>query len=868
MVPLHSAAMSQASTVPNVEVKDPAKRMDGADPLTKVESKVGWRAGSGSEDGFLQPVCAGIHQDSAFVVAHIHQGDRALVVQHAMPVPKATLHVRDRVRGHSSGLHHNSNIDSRVWLELLSQHILNLPLSPEIVKEKSITVKSTVSAENLPGCETIAGPRCDFMKTIDWVSQSSPPHSPSQPTHHVHRADDKGLGTSAPLLTCLVTMLYNCSGNDSTGQVENINEYVVPSFPGNHDEHRPQHHYHGGHAESDHDGHVRLDDTLGHLQPHSPAACTTAPLVPLVVSSGNFRITISAAHHNFSKGQVFKLNSKSGHEFSGGLTRSCVHDLHEVQHSRPGHEGVPSRGHLEPIQLDHLLQLSQISASLDWGVREHHRHRLILVQPHRAQPFQQEGPAGLTQHVLLHQDEPPSLDNDRVQHGHLQCFHPVRGQPHQPHQQPEQYTLHDLFHGQPQHHHDPIHPVHINCIVMASALHVHRHGQEQSWLHIHLSGLKPPASESHPPLSNSTQVQLSDPLTRHLSMIVSCKDGQPRVGHHLQPAEYLIKVQVKIYIAHDTAHLFPRPTYPSPLGYSSFMTMDNSGPMPPRISTQNLCSMPDRRSAISGHLRVLAQIWSSPCVLHTYRQEQDPHQCHSGRPLCQDASHGLHQGGHATGAIQLSRCPLAPLPHLPCGTRAPPWSRLWPTWSPLQHAHMITSLLSTVLHIQLVISVVVPLNNAPVITCVSINHHHVPAQHLQPVHHQHIINPLPSQLKGVGHDHGQDVSPEQAHHLQHQLPGAMGGQASFKTNLKHNHALIPLRMFMVTASPMWMPLHCPVGSKNYMSTFPCGTRSSASSSISQISHIPTFTRLQCLQLGTIAAYSKWLRKTPWLVVFN
>ena len=36
-------------------------------------------------------------------------------------------------------------------------------------------------------------------------------------------------------------------------------------------------------------------------------------------------------------------------------------------------------------------------------------------------------------------------------------------------------------------------------------------------------------------------------------------------------------------------------------------------------------------------------------------------------------------------------------------------------------------------------------------------------------------------------------------------------------------------MFMVTASPMWMPLHCPVGSKNYMkesknymSTFPCG----------------------------------------------
>ena len=103
---------------------------------------------------------------------------------------------------------------------------------------------------------------------------------------------------------------------------------------------------------------------------------------------------------------------------------------------------------------------------------------------------------------------------------------------------------------------------------------VHRHGQEQSWLHIHLSRLKPPPSGNHPPLSTSTKVQLSDPLTRHLSMIIRCTDGQPRVGHHLQPAENLIKVQVKIYIAHDTAHLFPRPTYPSPLGYSSFMTMN------------------------------------------------------------------------------------------------------------------------------------------------------------------------------------------------------------------------------------------------------------------------------------------------------
>ena len=210
---------------------------------------------------------------------------------------------------------------------------------------------------------------------------------------------------------------------------------------------------------------------------------------------------------------------------------------------------------------------------------------------------------------------------------------------------------------------------------------VHRHGQEQSWLHIHLSGLKPPSSESHPTLSNSSQVQLSDPLTRHFSMIDRCKDGQSRVGHLLQPTEYHIKVKVKIYITHDTAHLFPRPTYTSPLGYSSFMTMDMSSPMLPRISTRNLGCMPARRSAIPGHLGVLAQIWSSPRVLQVHRQELDPHQCHSGRPLCQHAPQGLHQGVHATGAIQLSRCPLAPLPHLPCGTRAPPRSRVWPTWS-------------------------------------------------------------------------------------------------------------------------------------------------------------------------------------------
>jgi hypothetical protein len=154
MVPLHS----QASTVPNVEVKDPAKRMDGADPLTKVESEVDWQAGSGSEDGFLQPVCAGIHQDSAFVVAHNHQGDRARVVQHAMPVPKATLHVRDRVRGHSSGLHHNSNIDSRVWLELLSQHIVNLPVSPEIVKVKSKLEKVQFLLKTYQAARPLLGP--------------------------------------------------------------------------------------------------------------------------------------------------------------------------------------------------------------------------------------------------------------------------------------------------------------------------------------------------------------------------------------------------------------------------------------------------------------------------------------------------------------------------------------------------------------------------------------------------------------------------------------------------------------------------------------------------------------------------------------
>ena len=47
---------------------------------------------------------------------------------------------------------------------------------------------------------------------------------------------------------------------------------------------------------------------------------------------------------------------------------------------------------------------------------------------------------------------------------------------------------------------------------------------------------------------------------------------------------------------------------------------------------------------------------------------------------------GLQTLQHTTGATVQSatsstRCLLAPLPHLPCGSRAP-WSRLWPTQSP------------------------------------------------------------------------------------------------------------------------------------------------------------------------------------------
>ena len=141
---------------------------------------------------------------------------------------------------------------------------------------------------------------------------------------------------------------------------------------------------------------------------------------------------------------------------------------------------------------------------------------------------------------------------------------------------------------------------------------------------------------------------------------------------------------------------------------------------------------------------------------------------------------------------------------------------------------------------------------------------HHSGQHLQPIQQQQVITPLslqllplPNQLERVGRDHGQDVPPTLVLHLHHQLPGAMGGgvhvhhiarqylhqlvsigttgytvqtdlydhihqrelspsQASFKSNLKQNHSLIPPRMSVVTASPMRLPLHWLVGSKNYM----------------------------------------------------
>ena len=59
---------------------------------------------------------------------------------------------------------------------------------------------------------------------------------------------------------------------------------------------------------------------------------------------------------------------------------------------------------------------------------------------------------------------------------------------------------------------------------------------------------------------------------QQLAVQASARDGVPRVGldrhsrhqHHLQQEESYVKVQVKLYIEHDTANIFVRPTCTTP----------------------------------------------------------------------------------------------------------------------------------------------------------------------------------------------------------------------------------------------------------------------------------------------------------------
>ena len=56
------------------------------------------------------------------------------------------------------------------------------PVPPEIAKVKPVIKPSTVSAENLPGCETIVGVKCGFQKTKKCVPQSPTLLLPPGPT--------------------------------------------------------------------------------------------------------------------------------------------------------------------------------------------------------------------------------------------------------------------------------------------------------------------------------------------------------------------------------------------------------------------------------------------------------------------------------------------------------------------------------------------------------------------------------------------------------------------------------------------------------------------------------------------------------------
>ena len=224
---------------------------------------------------------------------------------------------------------------------------------------------------------------------------------------------------------------------------------------------------------------------------------------------------------------------------------------------------------LGTVYLDHHL-LPQVQCPLD--SQHHEKHHVLRAEvrlPNHHHHPQMGDHFSVEMNPLLSPTDHPSIElgynqgkhltdhllQQHALHGHLQFLHPVRGQSNQPHQQPVQHVfLHDLLQGGHHHHtHDHTHPGHLDGYVLAPTRHLQ---------------------------------QLTDPFTRHLSMIVRCKDGQFMVEHHLHPADNNIKVKVKLYIAHDTAHLFARPTCTSPLGCSSLMTRDMSSPTLLMMSTQ------------------------------------------------------------------------------------------------------------------------------------------------------------------------------------------------------------------------------------------------------------------------------------------
>ena len=147
-------------------------------------------------------------------------------------------------------------------------------------------------------------------------------------------------------------------------------------------------------------------------------------------------------------------------------------------------------------------------------------------------------------------------------------------------------------------------------------------------------------------------------------MVVSCKDGQLRVKQHLQPTENYIKVQVKIYFEHDTAHLFTRPTCTPTLGYSSFMTMDMCWPTLPRISTQTLVNSISPQSlshsTIPGHPGVFNQNhWHHKAGNHkhcpdvTVSANKNSTKCHT-----QHLHHGQIHGPPQTDPLPVQTCSI------------------------------------------------------------------------------------------------------------------------------------------------------------------------------------------------------------------